>query len=43
MLFNDTIGYNIGYGREGAGQDEIEAAARGASIDSFIAMLPRRL
>ncbi|HEU4877570.1 MAG TPA: ATP-binding cassette domain-containing protein, partial [Sphingomicrobium sp.] len=32
--------YNIGYGRDGAGQDEIEAAARGASIDGFIAMLP---
>ena len=41
VLFNDTIGYNIGYGREGAGQDEIEAAARGASIDTFIAMLPQ--
>ena len=41
MLFNDTIGYNIGYGRDGAGQDEIEAAARGASIDGFIAMLPQ--
>ncbi len=41
VLFNDTIGYNIGYGREGAGQDEVEAAARGASIDRFIAMLPQ--
>jgi ATP-binding cassette subfamily B protein len=40
VLFNDTIGYNIGYGREGAGQEEIEAAARGASVDRFIAMLP---
>jgi ATP-binding cassette subfamily B protein len=40
VLFNDTIGYNIGYGREGAGQDEVEAAARGASIDGFIAALP---
>jgi ATP-binding cassette subfamily B protein len=40
VLFNDTIGYNIGYGRDGAGQDEIEAAARGASIDGLIAMLP---
>ena len=28
MLFNDTIGYNIGYGKEGAGQAEIEAAAQ---------------
>ena len=41
VLFNDTIGYNIGYGREGAGQEQIEAAARGASIDTFIAMLPQ--
>jgi ATP-binding cassette subfamily B protein len=40
VLFNDTIGYNIGYGRDGAGQSEIEAAARGASIDRFIAALP---
>ena len=37
VLFNDTIGYNIGYGRDGAGQAEIEAAARGAAIDQFIA------
>ena len=28
VLFNDTIGYNIGYGRDGASQDEIEAAAQ---------------
>ncbi|MFL6721685.1 MAG: ABCB family ABC transporter ATP-binding protein/permease [Sphingomonas sp.] len=40
VLFNDTIGYNIGYGREGASQSEIEGAARGAAIDGFIAMLP---
>jgi ATP-binding cassette subfamily B protein len=40
VLFNDTIGYNIGYGRDGAGQSEIEAAAKGASIDRFIAALP---
>jgi ATP-binding cassette, subfamily B, heavy metal transporter len=42
VLFNDTIGYNIGYGREGAGQSEIEEAARGASIHSFIASLPNQ-
>ncbi len=41
VLFNDTIGYNIGYGREGAGQAEIEGAARGAAIDRFIAALPQ--
>jgi len=40
VLFNDTIGYNIGYGRDGASQSEIEAAARGAAIDQFIAALP---
>jgi ATP-binding cassette subfamily B protein len=40
VLFNDTIGYNIGYGREGSGQAEIEQAARGAAIDTFIAALP---
>jgi ATP-binding cassette subfamily B protein len=40
VLFNDTIGYNIGYGRDGAEQGEIEGAARGAAIDGFIAMLP---
>ena len=40
VLFNDTIGYNIGYGRGGASQDDIEKAARGAAIDGFIAVLP---
>jgi ABC-type transport system involved in Fe-S cluster assembly fused permease/ATPase subunit len=40
VLFNDTIGYNIGYGREGSSQAEIEAAAHGAAIDHFIAALP---
>jgi ATP-binding cassette subfamily B protein len=40
VLFNDTIGYNIGYGRDGAGDAEIEGAARGAAIDRFIASLP---
>ena len=42
VLFNDTIGYNIGYGRGGASQAEIERAARGASIDTFIASLPEK-
>ena len=42
VLFNDTIGYNIGYGRDGASQTEIEEAARGASIDQFVAALPER-
>ena len=29
VLFNDTIGYNIAYGREGAGEEEIVRAAQG--------------
>ena len=40
VLFNDTIGYNIAYGREGAGPDEIARAARGASIAAFIEAQP---
>lgn len=40
VLFNNSIGYNIGYGREGSTQDEIEGAARGAAIHGFIASLP---
>jgi len=40
VLFNDTIGYNIAYGAPGASQDRIEAAARAAHIDAFIASLP---
>jgi ATP-binding cassette, subfamily B, heavy metal transporter len=42
VLFNDTIGYNIGYGRDGASQDEVEAAAQGAAIDQFVAALPEK-
>ena len=40
VLFNDTVGYNIAYGREGAGTDEIERAARDAAILPFIEALP---
>jgi ATP-binding cassette subfamily B protein len=40
VLFNDTIRYNIGYGREGATQAEIEQAAALAQIDGFIRKLP---
>jgi ATP-binding cassette subfamily B protein len=40
VLFNDTIGYNIAYGRDGASQAEVEAAARGAAIHDFIVSLP---
>jgi ATP-binding cassette, subfamily B, heavy metal transporter len=41
VLFNDTIGYNIGYGRDGAKQNEISRAAEGAAIDRFIEALPQ--
>src|SRR5579864_2434897 len=40
VLFNDTIYYNIAYGRPGAGRAEIEAAARRAHIHDFVAGLP---
>ena len=43
VLFNDTIGYNIAYGREGAGTDEIVAAAKGASMADFIEAQPAGL
>ncbi len=41
VLFNDTIAYNIAYGRPGASQEEIEAAARAAQIHDFITSLPQ--
>ena len=40
VMFNSTIGYNIGYGRNGASRDDIAAASKMASIDQFIAGLP---
>jgi ATP-binding cassette subfamily B protein len=40
VLFNDTIYYNIAYGRPGATRDEIEAAAHLARIHDFITSLP---
>lgn len=40
VLFNDTIRYNIAYGRDGASEDEIVAAAKAAQIHDFIAALP---
>ncbi len=40
VLFNDTIRYNIAYGRDGATQDQIEDAARAAQIHDFILSLP---
>ncbi|HWY73303.1 MAG TPA: ATP-binding cassette domain-containing protein, partial [Burkholderiaceae bacterium] len=40
VLFNDTIEYNIAYGRPGAGHAEVVAAARMAHIHDFIESLP---
>ena len=40
VLFNDTIGFNICYGKPGATQSEIEAAAQSAQIHDFIICLP---
>jgi ATP-binding cassette subfamily B protein len=40
VLFDDTIAYNIGYGRIGASREEIVAAARAAHIHEFIESLP---
>jgi ATP-binding cassette, subfamily B, heavy metal transporter len=41
VLFNDTIRYNIGYGRPGASQEEIEHAARLAQVHEFVLRLPQ--
>ena len=41
VLFNDTIGYNIAYGRDGAGQAEVDEAARGAALADLIKRLPQ--
>jgi ATP-binding cassette subfamily B protein len=40
VLFNDTVAYNIAYGRPGATPQEVEQAARAAHIHSFIASTP---
>jgi ATP-binding cassette subfamily B protein len=40
VLFNDTIRYNIAYGRPGASQAEVEAAARAAQVHDFVLRLP---
>ena len=40
VLFNDTIAYNIAYGRPGASEADIQSAARAAQMDQFIAHLP---
>ena len=40
VLFNDTIAYNIAYGRPGATQDQIEHAAQLAQVHDFVLRLP---
>ena len=40
VLFNDTVEYNIAYGRPGASHDEVVAAAQAARIHDFIAATP---
>ena len=41
MLFNDTVDYNIAYGRTGASHAEVEDAARAAHIHNFIVSTPK--
>jgi ATP-binding cassette subfamily B protein len=41
VLFNDTVEYNIAYGKPGATHAEVEAAARAARIHDFIASTPK--
>jgi len=41
VLFNDTVRYNIRYGRWGASDQEVEEAARLAQIDGFIRLMPK--
>lgn len=41
VLFNDTVEYNIAYGRPGATRAEVEDAARAARIHDFIASTPK--
>ena len=40
VLFNDTVLYNIAYGRPSASRDEIETAAKLASVHDFVSTLP---
>ncbi len=41
VLFNDTVEYNIAYGRPGASRAEVEAAAKAAHIHNFITATPK--
>jgi len=41
VLFNDTVEYNIAYGRTGASREEVEGAAKAAHIHNFIVSTPK--
>jgi ATP-binding cassette subfamily B protein len=43
VLFNESIGYNIAYGREGATPEDVANAVRGAAITDLLARLPKGL
>ncbi|MDZ7588832.1 MAG: ABC transporter ATP-binding protein/permease [Parasphingorhabdus sp.] len=43
VLFNDTLGFNIGYGADGATVGDIKAAVAGASLEGFVKALPKGL
>jgi len=42
VLFNDTIGYNIRYGKPGSSDEQMREAAEHAKIDKFIESLPKK-
>src|SRR5690606_2261461 len=42
VLFNDTIAYNIAYGRHGAGMAEVVEAAKAAQVHEFVMSLPEQ-
>ena len=41
VLFNDSLRYNVAYGKPGSSDADIEAAARAAQLEAFIASLPQ--
>jgi ABC-type transport system involved in Fe-S cluster assembly fused permease/ATPase subunit len=43
VLFNDTVEYNIAYGKPGATREQVQEAARSAHIHNFIAPRPRAM
>ena len=41
VLFNDTVAYNIAYGRTGASGEDVEQAARAAQLHAFVVSIPK--